>query len=42
MLAGSPGEREAAYRAAGVTDFIFVGTNLVATLRSLLARAGVP
>jgi methylmalonyl-CoA mutase len=41
ILAGSPGEREAAYRAAGVTDFIFVGTNLVSTLSSLLTRAGV-
>jgi methylmalonyl-CoA mutase len=41
VLAGNPGEREAAYRAAGVTDFIFVGTNLVSTLSSLLTRAGV-
>jgi methylmalonyl-CoA mutase len=41
VLAGSPGEREASYRAAGVTDFIFVGTNLVTTLGTLLTRAGV-
>jgi methylmalonyl-CoA mutase len=42
VLAGSPGEREAALRAAGVSDFIFVGSNLVTTLSSLLTRAGVP
>lgn len=41
VLAGSPGEREAAYRAAGVSDFIHVGVNLVESLRALLARAGV-
>jgi methylmalonyl-CoA mutase len=41
VLAGNPGEREAAYRAAGVTDFVFVGTNLVTTLSGLLTRAGV-
>jgi len=41
VLAGAAGEREAAYRAAGVTDFIFVGQNLVTTLRALLSRAGV-
>lgn len=40
VLAGSPGEQEAAYRAAGVTDFIYVGVNAVDTLRSLLERAG--
>ena len=40
VLAGSPGEQEAAYRAAGVTDFIYVGVNAVETLRSLLERAG--
>jgi methylmalonyl-CoA mutase len=40
VLAGSPGEREAAYRAAGVTDFIYVGSNAVDILRSLLERAG--
>jgi methylmalonyl-CoA mutase len=42
ILAGSPGEREAAYRAAGVSDFIYMGSNLVTTLSSLLTRAGVP
>ncbi len=41
VLAGNPGEREAAYRAAGVSDFIFVGVNLVTVLSGLLTRAGV-
>jgi methylmalonyl-CoA mutase len=41
VLAGNPGEREAAYRTAGVSDFIFVGVNLVTVLSSLLTRAGV-
>lgn len=40
VLAGSPGEHEAAYRAAGVTDFIYVGVNAVDALRSLLERVG--
>jgi methylmalonyl-CoA mutase len=40
VLAGSPGEHEAAYREAGVTDFIYVGVNAVDTLRSLLERTG--
>jgi methylmalonyl-CoA mutase len=41
VLAGNPGEREAAYREAGVSEFIHVGTNLVSSLRALLSRAGV-
>ena len=40
VLAGNPGAHEAAYRAAGVTDFIYVGVNAVDILRSLLERAG--
>jgi len=40
VLAGNPGPQEAAYRAAGVTDFIYVGVNAVDILRSLLERAG--
>jgi methylmalonyl-CoA mutase len=40
VLAGNPGDKEAALRAAGVTDFIFMGTNAVDVLRSLLERAG--
>jgi methylmalonyl-CoA mutase len=39
-LAGSPGDKEATYRAAGVSDFIFMGTNAYASLRSLLERVG--
>jgi methylmalonyl-CoA mutase len=41
VLAGSPGAKEAAYRAAGVTDFAYVGVNAVDVLRVLLERAGV-
>jgi len=40
VLAGAPGDAEAAYRDAGVTDFVFVGVNVAACLRSLLERAG--
>jgi methylmalonyl-CoA mutase len=40
VLAGSPGDKEASYRANGVTDFIFAGMNAYASLRSLLERAG--
>jgi methylmalonyl-CoA mutase len=40
VLAGAPGVAEAAYRAAGVTDFVFVGVNVAACLGSLLERAG--
>jgi methylmalonyl-CoA mutase len=39
-LAGSPGEQEAAYRAAGITDFVFVGVNVVQSLGSMLGRVG--
>jgi methylmalonyl-CoA mutase len=41
VLAGNPGEREAAYRTAGISDFIHLGVNLVESLRALLSRAGV-
>ena len=40
-LAGRPGEREQALRAAGITDFIFAGCDALATLRTahgLIAR----
>jgi methylmalonyl-CoA mutase len=40
VLAGNPGPAEPGYREAGVTDFIFVGTNVVQALRSLLERVG--
>lgn len=42
VLAGAPGEREAAYRTAGVSDFIYLGINAVDCLRSLLERTGAP
>jgi methylmalonyl-CoA mutase len=42
VLAGRPAsELEARYRAAGVTDFIFMGCDAVQTLRALLAEIGV-
>jgi methylmalonyl-CoA mutase len=43
LLAGRPRspELEARYRAAGVDDWIFVGCDVVQTLRRLLAAAGV-
>jgi methylmalonyl-CoA mutase len=41
VLAGRPGKEEAAYRAAGVTDFIFMGCDAVQTLTGLLAAIGV-
>jgi methylmalonyl-CoA mutase len=42
LLAGRQGEREAAFRAAGVDDFIFAGQDALAFLTSLLKRAGAP
>lgn len=41
VLAGRPApEVEAQYRAAGVTDFIFMGADALATLKQLLAAVG--
>ncbi len=40
-LAGRPGEREAALRAAGVQDFIFVGCDVLGALQSAHAAAGL-
>jgi methylmalonyl-CoA mutase len=40
-LAGRPGEQEAALRAAGVQDFIFVGCDVLAELQSAHAAAGL-
>ncbi len=40
MLAGRPGENEAAWRAAGVNDFIFAGCDAVAALTEALRVAG--
>jgi methylmalonyl-CoA mutase len=41
ILAGRPGEREGADRAAGVDRFIFLGCDVLATLGELLAEEGV-
>ncbi|MEW6364308.1 MAG: methylmalonyl-CoA mutase family protein [Acidobacteriota bacterium] len=41
VLAGRPGNREAAYREAGVDSFIFVGCDVLATLRQLMKAQGV-
>ena len=41
IVAGRPGDAEARYRAAGVTDFIFMGSNVVETLEALLGAVGV-
>ncbi len=38
-LAGRPGEREAAWRAAGVDGFVYAGMDLVAGLEEVLRRA---
>ena len=38
-LAGRPGEREAAWRAAGVDGFVYAGADLVAALEEVLRRA---
>jgi methylmalonyl-CoA mutase len=40
VLAGKPGEEEAAYRAAGVDTFIFVRSNVLDILSSLLRDEG--
>lgn len=37
-LAGRPGEQEAAYRTAGVSDFVFAGGDALATLREAYNR----
>jgi methylmalonyl-CoA mutase len=39
-LAGRPGEREAAWRAAGVDGFLYAGMDMVAALDEVLRRAG--
>lgn len=40
ILAGRPGDNEAAWREAGVDEFVFAGQDAVAVLTALLARAG--
>ena len=39
-LAGRPGEHEAAWRAAGVDDYIFAGGDALATMQGLYRRIG--
>jgi len=41
VLAGAPGEREGAYREAGVDRFIFIKCDVVGVLSELLAEEGV-
>ncbi|MBF0093760.1 MAG: methylmalonyl-CoA mutase small subunit [Alphaproteobacteria bacterium] len=41
FLAGAPGEKKQAYLDAGVNDFIFLGCDVLGTLRAALARLGV-
>jgi methylmalonyl-CoA mutase len=41
-LAGRPGEREAAFTAAGIGSFIYVGCDVVATLKAAHAVLGIP
>ena len=41
VLAGNPGPNEARYRAAGVSQFIFVKCNVLEILRPLLHQVGV-
>jgi methylmalonyl-CoA mutase len=41
-LAGRPGEREAALTAAGIGSFIFVGTDVLATLKAAHEVMGIP
>jgi methylmalonyl-CoA mutase len=41
FLAGSPGEKKEAYMSAGVDDFIFLGCDLLQSLRSTHATLGV-
>ena len=41
FLAGKPGDKEAAYKAAGVDSFIFAGDNMLTTLQATLTQMGV-
>ncbi len=41
VLAGNPGENEAAWREAGVDRFIFIKCDVLATLREMLQEEGV-
>jgi methylmalonyl-CoA mutase len=41
LVAGRPGEREAALREAGVSDFVFVGTDVLTVMTRVLDSVGV-
>ena len=41
ILAGKPGEREAALRAAGVDQFVFAGQNALSALETLHTAFGI-
>jgi methylmalonyl-CoA mutase len=41
LVAGKPGEREAALRAAGVDQFVFAGQNAISELETLYAALGI-
>jgi methylmalonyl-CoA mutase len=41
VLAGRPGDREAAYRSAGVDAFIYAGCDAVAALNAVYDEIGV-
>jgi methylmalonyl-CoA mutase len=42
LMAGRPGDAEAAYRAAGVGQFLFAGADAIATLQGLLKTIAPP
>ena len=41
LMAGRPGDREAALKSAGVDQFLFAGADAVATLKGLQDKLGV-
>ena len=41
VIAGRPGEREAAFRSAGIDQFVFAGQDALEALNALHAALGV-
>jgi methylmalonyl-CoA mutase len=41
LLAGRPGDHEAAWAEAGIDGYIFAGDDTLATVRGVLSRLGV-
>jgi methylmalonyl-CoA mutase len=41
VIAGKPGDREAAFRAAGIDQFVFTGQDALQTLVALHAALGI-